>query len=510
MRSGSPYKDSVSSTRIGVIMRVRSAAVVVVGAFALVLGPATAVLASGPIETDLAGPIASDQSLSAGSLVTDTVTAPAATSVNGSGTASLTSEVVPSYYTDSPDQLQVYTSTESGTSAITGVVTGSSGEVSGATVSLAPSAGGSATTVQSDSNGGFAFVNIPIGSSAAEYTLTVSASGYGSYTVTNDTYLPDSTYETTVDLTTSVQSYDASQTVSQSTQNTAAAGSLAPYTSTFRPPPTIKVAVYRPLGPNCTPSGSPTVKSYPFAFYVMHVTVPEIGTSWPETVTRANMLAQSNYAWYFLRHPPNSSWNVDNTTNYQCFEPWVKVPTQFHSWLDNLLGDSSMHLNGDIQLTGYRAGSYKCSDPNFPQNGNLLSQWGSLALNKLCGYSYYKNIDNYYYTGSFASSTIPPVPNTSYSRPTGGVRLNFPSQVSDGNGHTSHVGWKYTVEEYLNRPVPGWYVIYNKGWVWSSRSVPTSFTNWTSLCLTYRVRAMNPVGVSKYASFNGGGLICPG
>jgi hypothetical protein len=491
-------------------MRIRRIAVIVIGTLALVLGPATVVLASGPTETDLPGQVASDQSAAVGSLVTDTITAPAAASVNGDSTGSLTTEVVSRYYTDSPSQLQVYTSTESGTSAITGVVTGSSGNVSGATVSLAPSAGGSATTVQSDSNGGFAFVNIPVGSSGTEYTLTISAAGYGTYTATNDTYQPNTTYETTVDLTTSAQSYDMSQTVSQGSQNTAGSGSLTPYTSYFRPPPTIKVAVYDPLGASCTPSGTPTVKNYPFGYYALHVTVAEIYTTWPEAVVRANMLAQTNYAWWFLRHPPNSSWNVDNTTNYQCFEPWAKVPTAFNDWLDNLLGDSSLHLNGDIQITPYRAGTYECSDPNFPGNGNKLSQWGSLALNKLCGYSYYKDIDNYYYTGSFTSSMIPPVPKTSFSRPQGAVKLNFPSQVSDGNGHVSNVGWKYTVEEWLSKPVSGWYVIYRKGWDWSSRSIPTSFTHLTGLCTEYRVKATNPVGTSTYASFNGGGAICPG
>lgn len=476
----------------------------------LLLGSATAVVASAsPTEIDLSGPTATDQTPPTSSLVVDTVTAPTATSVNGDSTASLTTSVLSPYYVDSPADLQVYTSTESGTSAVTGVVTGNSGVISGATVILQPSAGGSATTVTSDSNGGFAFVNMPVGSSGTAYTISVSAPGYGSYAVTNDMYLPDLTYEMTVSLTTSAQSYDASQTVSQGTQSTADTGALAPYTSFHRPPPTIKVAMYA-QGANCTPSGSFTIKQYPFEYYALHVTASEIFHNWPETVVRANMVAITNYAWHFVRHPPNSSYNVDDTTNFQCFETFQKIPSSWPGWMDGMFG-SALQQSGDIEITQFRAGNNECSDPSFPANGNILSQLGSLALNRNCGYSFYKNIDNYYYTGSFANNTSPPVPNTSFSRPANAVKLTFPSQVSDSNGHTSNIGWVYTVDEFdTNLPTAHWITIYHKGWEWSSRSIPTSFTRSTGSCFAYRAKATNPVGGSQYASFNNGNVICPG
>lgn len=178
----------------------------------LLSGPSAAAIASNTpttySETDVNGPVASDQTPPTQSDVVDTVTAPPPTPVNGQAVGSLTTSILSPDYTDSPDYLQVYTSTGSGTAALTGVVTSSSGVVAGASVILqAPCVTstsspciGSQTTVTSDSNGGFALVNIPVATSGTPYTLIVSAAGYGSYTVTGDTYDPDTTYQTTVDL----------------------------------------------------------------------------------------------------------------------------------------------------------------------------------------------------------------------------------------------------------------------------------------------------------------------
>ena len=144
-------------------MKLSRAAMILIGTCALLLGPPVAVSAATlPVEIDVSGAVASDQTPAIGSLITDNlVTTPAATSVNGGSTAALTSSQVSRYYIDSPDQLQAYTSTDSGTSAVTGVVVGTSDVVPGATVTLKPSSGGSSTTVTTDSNGGFAFVNMP-------------------------------------------------------------------------------------------------------------------------------------------------------------------------------------------------------------------------------------------------------------------------------------------------------------------------------------------------------------
>lgn len=490
--------------------RLRRSALLCVGvSIVLLLGTSSVVYA----DIDLSGTAATDQTAATSSEVVAPLIAPQPASVNGQSVGQLTTDIMSADETDAPYDLQIYTSTGSGTSALTGVVTDSAtGSVlPGASVTMQASAGGSATTVTADANGGFAFVNIPVGTSGTPYTLNVSAQGYGSYSVTNQTYQPDTTYETTAELTTSAQSYDASQIATQGAQVTSAAGDLAPYTSYRRPPPTIKVAMYT-HGANCTRGSSTyTVKTFPFRFYSLHVAVGEISTAWHHVPWKSVALAITNYAWYFKRHPPAPDYNVDNTTAFQCFLPGVSIPTVWHGWMNEVLQSHFANSSGDTHITQYRAGSYECTDPNFPQNGDKLSQQGARAKYNLCGVTYYQDIDNYYYVGSFANSTTPPIPNTSYSRPSGAVKLTFPAQVQDSSGHTSNVGWTYTVEKFeTNLPTPHWIIIYQKGWSNSSRSVPTSFTYGTSHCYQYRVKASNPIGSSSYGSFNNGNAICPG
>jgi hypothetical protein len=476
---------------------------------------------SDPTEIDMLGPVISDQTPSGGSEVVDIVTAPPATSVNGQPAGTLSTSIQSPDYTDSPYDLQVYTSTGSGTAAVTGVVTAdSTGVVAGALVTLQPSAGGTATTVTSGTNGGFAFVNIPVDPSGTPYTLSVSAAGYGSYTVVNDTYDPDTTYMTTANLTSSAQSFDASL-ASQGSQTTGS-GDFPPYVSFRRPPPAIEVAL-QPLvttGPNqCASAGSTyAIKNYPFRFYALHVTKPEIGTSYPKAAVRANMLAITNYGWYFKRHPAGSNYNVTNTTSFQCFKPWVSVPTKWTGWIDGVL--QSHYRNGpnaDILITSFNnsAGTasncFGSTQTSYRNNGTLWQDGSRYQVVNGC-YSIYQDVDNWYYGkfGSFADSTTPPVPMTSYSRPSGKVTLNFPSEVTDGSGHISKVGWRYIVDKY--DPSRGlWLTVYDKGWDWSSRSVPTSFTyNPSGNCYRYRAKANNPAGTTQWASFNNDHVICPG
>jgi hypothetical protein len=473
-------------------------------------------------ETALNGPVESDQTPPDGSDVTSPVTAPTATSVSGQPTTGLSTAVLFPDDTDSPYDLQVYTSTASGTSALTGVVTGNSGVLPGATVTLQESAGGPATTVSSDANGGFAFANIPVSSSGTAYTLTVSAAGYGTYTVTNDTYLPDETYTTTVEMAGSAQSYDESQQISQGSQATSASGDLPPYASHLSPPPTIKVEMYDNSGDNCTPANSnpPAVRQYPFQFYSLHVTASEIYSDWPENTVKANMLAETNFAWYYMRNPAGPNYNITNTSLFQCFKPGKKYPTKWAGWLDDVLKSHYRNLsNADIHITHFNAGApeaRKC-DQSAYRDSDTLSQDGSVWLVTHCGYKTYQAVDNYYYDlfGKFAGSSAPPVPDTSYSLPAGAVRLSFPSRVRDGNGHISDVGWVYTVDYYKCVVVGGqskcaWLTIYHKGWDAKTRTIPTAFTYHTSGCYSYRAKAENPVGSSKYASFNHGSAICPG
>jgi hypothetical protein len=89
--------------------------------------------------------------------------------------------------------------------------------------------------------------------------------------------------------------------------------------------------------------------------------------------------------------------------------------------------------------------------------------------------------------------------------------LNFESTVGG-----KPVGWRHIVERFDPGPTRvGWVVIYNRGWSWRTRIVPTSFTYTPPNGGAYRYRATvtNPVGYpepTRYSSFNGGNSIAPG
>ena len=112
--------------------------------------------------------------------------------------------------------LNVTTSTAPGTTALTGIVQGDpeDGAIVGATVAMTYysclSCNGQTTTTSTDSDGAFAFIDLATSSDAgASYTLNVQADQYGEYTIVNDAYAADETYQLTVALTESAQSYDA-------------------------------------------------------------------------------------------------------------------------------------------------------------------------------------------------------------------------------------------------------------------------------------------------------------
>jgi hypothetical protein len=142
----------------------------------------------------------SDQSEPVGSEVVTETIAPVPLPVSGV-TGPYITEVWTPEETMAPGDLAVVSSTAPGTAALTGIVldevTGD--PVLGASVTLQPSAGGSATTYVTGPNGGYAFINIPaIG--GATYDLTVSATNFGAYRLVNDPYTTDETYQRKVRL----------------------------------------------------------------------------------------------------------------------------------------------------------------------------------------------------------------------------------------------------------------------------------------------------------------------
>lgn len=198
--------------------------------------------------------------------------------------------------------------------------------------------------------------------------------------------------------------------------------------------------------------------------------------------------------------------DVDNSTSYQCFKPQYPVRREvlrsWRAWLQEVLQNRVVDSNGNIQQTQYRAGSSQtCADPAYPANGNLLSQNMVKAMSEVCGYTDWKGIVEYFYTGNVVGGSAPPNPVTSFTRVGGGIQFTFQSKVGG-----SLVAWSYVLQRNTSS---GWRTIYNRGWSKATRSVPTTFTYLTGTCTSYRVKGVNPVGSSVYSSFNSGNSICP-
>lgn len=413
---------------------------------------------------------------------------------------------------------------QAGTAAVTGVVLDdtTSAPIVGASVMLRPTAGGPGTPYTTTSDGAFAFTNIPaVAYPGTTYNLTVSAAGYGSVSVTADPYVDGESYEQTITMNGAIQTDDVSQGTAQGDQSTAAAnGALPPYASFRRTPPTIVVGNFdRNDKCQSTTGVLESTKRWPWKFYVLHVAASEIDSEWQDGAFRANFAAEQNYAWYYAERPEGDTYNIGDTTADQCFRADRKVPASWRKLLSGSDASTTPLMNrvatssGDIQKTYYNAGSYACNDK--PQDGNVLSQRGTLyrEQNSDCGSANWQSQLNYYYTGTIKAITSPPAPNTSFSRPTNAVKLNFPSQVSDGNSHTSNVGWRYEVDRCTrSNPVNPctWVIIYDAGWNSSKGTVPTSYAYNVTSCTIYRALASNPAGKSPYASFNNGNDICPG
>ena len=409
-------------------------------------------LATGTITLSLddqpeTGPLASDQTAETGDDTTSSPGNPQPMSPSGLVSfGSFTSDLWTGSETGTVDGLNVVSSTDSGTFALTGVAldasTGSA--IQGATVGLTDS-GSTTTSTTTDGSGSFAFINMPSG----VYGLSVNGSGYGSYQVLNYNYESDTKSQVTAELDTSSQTYDESANPADSSLSTSSAA--VSYNSQTRVPPSIRVAfVNRDSQCNRTSIPSnPVVRNYKWDFYVLHVLGPEVGgLGLNELGVKAFESVVQNYAWYNAIHrfAPGGA-DVDNSTSFQCFKPEFPVRRDvlrnWRIWLYDVLPTRVAAPGGNLQLTQFRGGSHQvCSgDSEFPADGNVLSQNDLVEMSQNCAYSDWKPIVNYFYTGHVVNGQAPPNPTTSFSRPSGGVALNFVSKVGG-----SPVGWSYVLQ----------------------------------------------------------------
>jgi Carboxypeptidase regulatory-like domain len=420
------------------------------------------------------------------------------TPVDGAASATSSSQVYTSpEESTSSSGLMAYSSTESGTTALTGTILDSSGNpVNNASITLAPSAGGSALAATSDSAGAFAFVAVPVNGSSQSFDMTVNASGYGAYRVINDVYNADETYETSVELDTSAQTYDESTPPADSTVGATSADGPGGYPSNAKVPPTITVHML-PHTSLCAPASSTGPdRTWPWRYYILHVGAGELDSRFRGDAYKANAEAQQSYAWY---HKIHQDTDINNTTNFQCFKPHRKVPvSRWKKAIIPVLKQRIALAGGSIQDTEYRAGSYSCNDS---VGFNKLSQLGSLyrAEHDACGGNEsWQAIDQYYYTGTVDGGVSPDGPDHSLDKnPSGTIDFHF-----------SAVGaWEYQ----LQRTCGGsWCLIADKDWSWKARHIGDSFTyDPHGNCHKYRVLATNPNGGGPAMRYNDGNTVCP-
>jgi len=398
--------------------------------------------------------------------------------------------------------LLVYDDTASGTFSLTGTVAGPSGDpVAGASVTVgssrpgAPAAGRAVT----DADGAFAFVDVPVAGATERFDLEVRAAGFGRYRVIDDVFRSNRTYQTSVAMTATEQLHDGSALSRGGTER--AASGRGGYGSTTAVPGSIRVRIHRQVN-GCAAGSYLRTERYPWKFYVLHVAAAEISSLWYKRAFRANASAIQNYAWaHRLAGSP-----LNNTTQYQCFKPWLKVPTEWAGWLRNVL-DERVVASG-IQVTQYRAGTYACRESLYRRNGNIMSQNGSRARaninSKRCGRrESWRGIVRYYYSGRLRDGRPPRTPTRSWARRPGAVDLDFNAPGA----------WRYLLQRYPSACKGGkqscWGTVYERGWSWRREAIPRSRTAAADRCFAYRVAAVGPSGRSHYGYYNGGHPICP-
>lgn len=425
---------------------------------------------------------------------------------------SYSTDLWPADATGTTDGLYVVSSTASGTTAVTGAVDNSStgAAVPNVSVTLACASGcGASVTTTTDSQGSFAFINMPAGI----YGLTADAAGYGTYSVTNDPYAPDTPYETTLSLASAAQSYDMANAAGTIADNTNVDASL-PGTSYSqrRVPPSVRVEMLNTYPRSagslfCQTSGGPSdppVVNYRLPFYVIHVVFPEVGSlGYNQTAMKAFMALVQNFAWF--HKTKGGTYDVTNASNIsQCFEPAEKVNIPvWNSWLQSVLPTRLADGSGYLRETPYASGTTTaCSDPAEPAHGGKASQLGlrTHSTDSSCLISDWQALAAYYYPADWAvydssapspfAPLTPPTPTGSANVSGGSITFAFSSTVFGQN-----VAWRF----YLQRLTPtGWRTFRKPGWNSATRTVVNSyvFTPISSDCVRYRVKAVNPVGAS--------------
>jgi Concanavalin A-like lectin/glucanases superfamily len=474
--------------------------------------------------------------------------------------------------TEMPSGISVVTSTADGTWALTGGVIdiNSGAPISGASVQISyvqtcsscnPPPPPSPVTATASSSGAFAFINMPLPPTDYAAQLTVTSSGYGTYTLTNlvteannertATVMLDADNQTwddaIVPTSTSSSAGDSEYTIDNSllaTIDDAKASGL--YGSVRRIPPMIKVHEYSLLMPSCSQGSHDYHRHwYRTEFYLLHVLRGESYAGWPEQAIKANMAAAENYAWYFmLKTRDSSKAALTNTSLYQCFPraattsvKWMaQHPAGPHwsSWLhddvektwigpDDAVLETQFHGaggSGDLCPTGgYCYDAVTCGSTDFTDSVfdgltiPLLNQWGSKKADEVCGNSWGGIIDHYFSAyGTVQTALKPPGPNmvqtNNFLTTAGHIVFKFGAFVGK-----FPVGWTYVVVRSSSYHGSGTIICCQRhndlndptGRAFPQRKLdyvpPADSRSVDNKCYYYRVQARNPSGKSTWVDF---------
>jgi len=244
-----------------------------------------------------------------------------------------------------------------------------------------------------DSAGRFAWDALPLVYPIFTTTITITASGYGAWTIQNVRLLAADTLSLTAALAGSptliVQPPPISEDASARTggystgeshpclarhgrRQTCPDTSLAADQSNVPPPLTIRVRVTG--WPYCDTSLPYTVQTLDFRDYVKHVLPNEWGASWPAESLKAGALAARMYAWYQVAR--GGKWpdaDVYDSTCDQVYRSNISYASTDAAvdaiWSWRLMKDNL------LVAAYYRAYYTQCQDAGL--DGRCMGQWDS-------------------------------------------------------------------------------------------------------------------------------------
>ena len=408
--------------------------------------------------------------------------------------------------------LEVVSSTALGTFATSGIVKDETFELPIAGAAVTVTVGGTTVSTTTDSNGAWAVANMPPGPT----DLTISAPpSYGSYQLTNSQSSPDTTYEQTVSLSTTALSEDDTPDTVDLTEQDQAIEPPGQAFSQSRVPPTMRVRMLNlyPVGSpnqkNCAPlPGEPgksdqtpfrPVKTYPFDYYVERVAYQELGSFGLNDVgMKGNFALIQNYGWF--HKTKGGSYDVDNSTRYQCFRERRRVDRRWRQWIKDVLDERVTTAQNKLRETRYFGNQIRgCSDPAYPQHGDIAGQLvlAGRSEQDCPRETNWRNLVTYYYVQG--TKVIPgkrPLPpsTSAVHWANNELRINFSSNV-----YYKNVAWKFRV---LQRQADGTWKQFPE-----VRLTGSGMPSYLQLSAAqaagthrYRVQAWNPVGWSQISN----------